>query len=177
MQLILDENDDGTFDLSYVKLRDPGAKTLLMEDVVGKGVDIRVLDDGENHEVYVDGQLMVVNSMTDRPEEDFNHARWGLYTPKSPIDRDILILVSGAYAGPVQSAESVHESGIFDDVISWIDPEALQAWFTSYFGDGDSTSYLGPDIGNDGRIQDSEPSAEFLKLWYDNEENSGYGYF
>ena len=68
MQLILDENTDGTFDLSYVKLRDPNAKTLLVQDVVGKGVDIKVLDDGDNHKVYVDGALMVENIMTDRPE-------------------------------------------------------------------------------------------------------------
>ena len=54
MQLILDENADGTFDLSYVKLRDREAKTLLMENVVGMGVDIKVLDDGDNHKVFVD---------------------------------------------------------------------------------------------------------------------------
>ena len=104
MQLVLNENPvvAGVFDLYYQKLRDPAAKTLLLKDVVNKGVDIRVLDDGTNHKIYVDHKLVVENKMTDRRSDEDNRARWGMYTPRSAMDREILIFVTGVYVGPAQ---------------------------------------------------------------------------
>ena len=101
MQLRVKENDDddGTFDLVYAKLRDPDGETILERDVVHKSIDIKVLDDGTNHMVYVNGELRVEGSMTDRSDDESNRARWGIYSPRSPMDRDILIFVTGAYVG------------------------------------------------------------------------------
>ena len=112
MQLVLGENPnlEGVFDLYYQKLRDPDAKTLLLKDVVNKGVDIRVLDDGTNHKVYVDHKLVVENQMTDRRDDEDNRARWGMYTPRSAMDREILIFVTGAYVGPAQDGLPQEES-------------------------------------------------------------------
>ena len=151
MQLILDENLDGTFDLSYVKLRDKAAKTLLMEDVVGKGVDIKVLDDGDNHKVFVDGALMVENTMSDRPEGETNKARWGIYSSRAAMDRDILILVTGAHVGPEGAGfdSSEEENYIYDfNLVEW------------------------NDIGSG-----KEPDQEFLKNWQNDTESVGYGFF
>lgn len=162
MQLILDENPDGSFDLSYVKLRDRHAKTLLLDDVVGKGVDIKVVDDGENHKVYVDGVLKVENSMTDRPLEDDNRARWGLYTPTSAMDRDILILVTGAYVGParIQGEDSTKwgEMNVELDIPEDLIVTDYDGWLSSH-----------PDV-------DAEPNPAFLEDYYSNRDNSGYGY-
>lgn len=112
MQLVLNENPEleGVFDLYYQKLRDPDAKTLLLKDVVNKGVDIRVLDDGTNHKVYVDHKLVVENKMTDRRSDEDNRARWGMYTPRSAMDREILIFVTGVYVGPAQDGLPNKES-------------------------------------------------------------------
>jgi hypothetical protein len=108
LQLILEENENGRHDLYYVKLRNPSGKVLLMQDVEGQAVDIKVLDNGEDHKVYVNAELKVERTMDDRPREDKNHARWGLYSPTSAMDREILILVTGAYVGP--------EGGYTDEV-------------------------------------------------------------
>ena len=151
MQLILDENLDGTFDLSYVKLRDKEAKTLLMEDVVGKGVDIKVLDDGDNHKVFVDGALEVENSMTDRPEGETNKARWGIYSSRAAMDRDILILVTGAYVGPAGGGfdASEEENYIYDfNLAEWNDI-----------------------------VSEQEIDQEFLKIWQSDSESIGDGFF
>lgn len=155
MQLVLEENTDGTFDLFYVKLRDREAKTLLMEDVVGSGVDIKVLDDGDNQKVFVDDELIVENVMTDRPEGEANHARWGLYSPKAAMDRDILIFVTGAYAGPAGEGAEVSEesNAIYDDST-----------------EANPTSENWGDVAEDS-------NAEFLEEWYSDPENSGYGFF
>jgi len=105
MQLRLEKNsaniDNDTFDLVYAKLRDPDAKTVLARNVVARsGVDIKVLDNGVHHEVYVNGILKVENSMTDRGGSSaLNHARWGFYSAGSAIDREILVFVTGVYVG------------------------------------------------------------------------------
>jgi hypothetical protein len=72
MQLVLQENadNDGSFDLCYVKLSNRSEKRRLMENVVGQSMDIMVLDDGDHHKVFVNQKLMVENSMTDRPDGD-----------------------------------------------------------------------------------------------------------
>ena len=180
MQLILDENPDGTFDLSYIKLRDRDAKTLLMKDVVGKGVDIRVLDNGDDHKVFVDEELKVVNRMTDRPEEDDNRARWGLYTPRSAIDRDILMFVTGAYVGPAgegpTSPATASTMSFWEQLIACFVPDWVQSWF-SRDDPEDNSQQLQDDIQYITQQFGAEPDPEFLSQWYDNPENDGYGFF
>jgi hypothetical protein len=104
MQLNTQPADDGTFDLVFQRLHDPTARQVLARDVVGKSYDVRVLDDGTRHRVYVDGELRVDGSFTDRKDEERNHFRWGMYSPKSAMDREILILVSGVYVGKALGA-------------------------------------------------------------------------
>ena len=151
MQLILQKNDNGKHDLYYIKLRNPSGKRLLKENVEGEGVDIKVLDNGEDHKVYVDGELKVENSMTDRPTTDENRARWGLYSPASAMDREILILVTGAYVGP--------EGGYTD---------------TSTKRTGDSDN---PNAKEMSDIWYADPDPAFLKKYYSDPSNLKSGYF
>lgn len=102
IQLNLQKAEDGTFDLVYQKLHDRDARTILAKDVIGKSYDVRVLDDGTRHRVYVDGELRVDGTFTDRKDTETNHPRWGFYSPRSAMDCDILILVSGVYVGKAQ---------------------------------------------------------------------------
>lgn len=162
MQLILEENHDGTFDLFYVKLRDRAAKTLLVPDVVGSGVDVKVLDDGENHKVYIDQELMVENSMTDRPEEDDNRARWGLYSPRSAMDREILILVTGAYVGPYRLTQQDGDKP--GDELSLVPPGTL-----------DDDEEINEEIPT-WQGFDDEPDPDILLHWNSDPSNDGYGY-
>jgi len=116
MQLILQYRKwNDTFDMYYVKLHDNNAKTLLVENVEGKAVDVRVLDDGTHHKVYVHGKLMVENSMADRLDNETNRFRWGMYSAGSPMDRDILILVTGAYVGPALKYKNDTNDQAIDD--------------------------------------------------------------
>lgn len=190
MQLTLEENIDGTFDLYYVKLRSSNEKALLMGDVVGKAVDVRVLDDGENHKVFVEGELLVTNKMTDRPEGEKNRARWGLYTPKSAMDRDILLFVTGVYVGPAQFenpeyAESREEiffgdakpeqTTFWGQVLDWLVPDAIMSWFSP----DDDTAELSDNVELQKLKQelDSEPDESFLEEYYSDPTNDGQGYF
>ena len=99
MQLDIQPAGDGTFNLAFQCLHDPKATQVLERDVVGKSYDVRVLDDGTRHRVYINGVLRVDGEFTDRKDDETNHFRWGFYSPKSAMDRDILILVTGVYVG------------------------------------------------------------------------------
>jgi hypothetical protein len=100
LHISLEEKDDGTFDLFYLKLHDMASKVVLARDVVAKSYDIKVLDDGLNHKVFLNNQLVVENFIH-RPPDNENHARWGFYSPGiGAMDRNILIFVTGAYVGP-----------------------------------------------------------------------------
>lgn len=185
MQLILEHtvDDDGTYDLFYVKLRDPGAKTLIARDVVGRGIDVKVQDDGENHKVYVDEKLLVENAVTDRPEKADNRARWGLYSPKSAMDRDILIMVTGACVGKSGSCSQIAREGSDgagsggggEWLRSW--PSRMKSWLSP--GETNNNNY-GEEEGSSFSISDvdDEPDPEFLAEWYSSDrKNDGYGYF
>ncbi len=99
MQLDIQPAADGTFNLAFQRLHDAGATQVLERDIVGKSYDVRVLDDGTRHRVYVNGVLRVDGEFTDRRDDERNHFRWGFYSPKSAMDREILILVTGVYVG------------------------------------------------------------------------------
>lgn len=102
MQLVLAERSDGTLDLLYNKLRDSDARQTLVRDVQGRSCHVRVLDDGSRHKVFINEQLAVENEMSDRGD-GANRFRWGLYSPGEPMDRDILIFVTGAQVKKIGS--------------------------------------------------------------------------
>lgn len=99
MQLNVVPGEDGTFDFVFQRLHDGDGRQVLARDVVGKSFDVRVLDDGTRHRVYVNGELRVDGQFTDRKDTEKNSFRWGFYSPRSAMDRDILILVTGVYVG------------------------------------------------------------------------------
>lgn len=99
MQLNIEPGQDGAFDLAFQRLHNAKAKQVLARDVVGKSFDVRVLDDGTRHRVYLNGELRVDGEFSDRKDDERNHFRWGMYSPKSAMDREILILVTGVYVG------------------------------------------------------------------------------
>ena len=105
MQLNLEEIEDGTINLSYQKLRDPDSWTVLERDVLMKSFDVRVLDDGTRHRVYVNDELRVEGEFHDRANDESNQYRWGLYSPREAMDRDILILVTGVYVGEARELD------------------------------------------------------------------------
>ena len=102
LELHENEASPGVFDLYYERLRDKESKTLLVKDVVNKGVDIRFLDNGDDHKVLINGELRVEATFANRTDDEENVPRWGLYSPRSAMDRDILIFITGAYAGKAQ---------------------------------------------------------------------------
>jgi len=99
IQLNVVPGEDGTFDFIFQRLHDPDGKQVLARDVVGKSFEVRVLDDGTRHRVYVNGELRVDGQFTDRKDSEQNGFRWGFYSPKSAMDRDIVIFVTGVYVG------------------------------------------------------------------------------
>ena len=94
--------------------------------------------------------------MTDRPEGETNKARWGLYSPKAAMDRDILILVTGAYVGPAGEGSSVseEEGSFYDNAIVGGNPLVANL----------------DDI-------EQNPDREYLEEWYSDPANDGYGFF
>jgi hypothetical protein len=104
MQLVVNQNQTSkTWDLYYVKLRDSGARRLVQSDIQNKSFDIRIMDDGTYHKVFVNNTLKVEGNMTLRKSTEVNKARWGFYSPGSAMTVDILMFVTGAYVGRVTS--------------------------------------------------------------------------
>ncbi len=99
MQLNVVPGEDGAFDFVFQRLHDRDGRQVLARDVVGKSYDVRVLDDGTRHRVFVNGELRVDGQFADRKDSEKNSFRWGFYSPRSAMDRDILIFVTGVYVG------------------------------------------------------------------------------
>lgn len=71
-----------------------GEDKVIAKDMVGKPFHIRVRDNGENYEVFLDGSKMGEGSYK-RPQGNTGF-RWGMYLGKSEVAQDAMIFVSGA---------------------------------------------------------------------------------
>jgi len=67
---------------------------VIAKDMVGKPFHIRVRDNGQDYEVYLDGKKVGEGSYA-RPEGTTGF-RWGMYLGHSTVDQDAMIFVSGA---------------------------------------------------------------------------------
>ncbi|MCU0784154.1 MAG: hypothetical protein MUF81_08955, partial [Verrucomicrobia bacterium] len=67
---------------------------VIATDMVGKPFHIRVRDNGQDYEVYLEGQKVGEGSYA-RPEGTTGF-RWGMYVGHSEVDHDAMIFVSGA---------------------------------------------------------------------------------
>ncbi|GKY91432.1 hypothetical protein MPSEU_000115500 [Mayamaea pseudoterrestris] len=103
MQLVVSSDGKGNFNLIYKKRGDEEEdfeQKTVQTNIVDKSFDIRVIDDGTYHKVYIDNVLKVEGNMTDRLDSETNKARWGFYSPGRAMDRDMLMFVTGVRVGP-----------------------------------------------------------------------------
>ena len=68
-------------------------RTLISANVIGRPFDMRVIDDGLNYEMFIDGQS-VGNGVWKRTQHI--GFRWGIYVGESEVADDITLLVTGA---------------------------------------------------------------------------------
>ncbi|CAB9527000.1 expressed unknown protein [Seminavis robusta] len=123
--------------------------------------------------------------MTDRPEGEDNRARWGLYSPKSAMDRDILMFVTGAYVGPAleesddwtdpETDSPKNIWGFWGGFFDWLVPDKVKAWFSNRPG-FDSYKEGSADLLALIEKLDAEPDPSFYDKYYSNPDNEGYGY-
>lgn len=71
-----------------------GKDKVIATNMVGKPFRIRVRDNGENYEVFLNGTKMGEGSYK-RPEGN-TAFRWGMYLGKGEVNQDAMIFVSGA---------------------------------------------------------------------------------
>ena len=105
MQLVVNYHQaTDTWSLVYKKLNDAAATNVVQTDILNKSFDVRVLDDGTYHKVYINNELRLQGYMARRLDTDVNKARWGFYSPGSAMDREVMLFVTGVYVGPYQTA-------------------------------------------------------------------------
>lgn len=75
---------------------------MIATDMAGKPFNIRVKDNGQDYEVYLDGKMVGEGSYP-RPKGT-TAFRWRMYLGKGTLNHDAMILVSGATVDG-QSAE------------------------------------------------------------------------
>ena len=83
-------NPNGDVILNHRRAKDK----VIARGMVGKPFHIRVRDDGQDYEVYLEGQKVGEGSYA-RPEGR-TAFRWGMYVGKSVVNQDAMIFVSGA---------------------------------------------------------------------------------
>ncbi len=71
----------------------PGVMTLIGKNVLGKPFDMRVVDNGNDYKMYINGQLVGQDQW---PRADVIGFRWGIYMGKSAVADDIMVLITGA---------------------------------------------------------------------------------
>lgn len=71
---------------------------IIAHNMVGKPFRIRVRDNGEEYEVFMDGKEIGKGSYS-RPKGR-TAFRWGMYLGKNPVSRDAMIFVSGVTIDP-----------------------------------------------------------------------------
>ncbi len=98
MQLNMDGNGN------VILNRREGEDEVIAEDMVGKPFHIRVLDNGLDYKVYLDGKEVGVGSYA-RPK-GVTRFRWGLYRGARAMTHDAMILVTGPAIDPQDKEES-----------------------------------------------------------------------
>ncbi len=93
----LDQNGDVIIDH-----RRSGQSKTVLKDMTGKSFDLRVRDNGNNYEVYFNGNLEGTGNY-DRGSRESSF-RWGLYMGASIPKEEILVFVTGATVNPSNSA-------------------------------------------------------------------------
>jgi hypothetical protein len=90
----LNMNDEG--DVFFSPRRKPQVK--IAEKMTGKPFHIRVRDNGQEFEVYLDGKQVGTGSWP-RPEGETNF-RWGMYLGEHPVRHDAMLFVTGVAIDP-----------------------------------------------------------------------------
>lgn len=83
-------NSNGDVILNHRRAEDK----VIARNMVGKPFQIRVRDNGQEYEVFLDGRKMGEGNYA-RPEGTTGF-RWGMYLGHSKVDHDAMIFVSGA---------------------------------------------------------------------------------
>lgn len=69
------------------------SRKLIANNVTGRPFDLKILDDGLNYEMLIDGQSVGTGQWQRTKEIGF---RWGIYVGESKVIDDIVVLVTGA---------------------------------------------------------------------------------
>lgn len=67
--------------------------TLISKNAIGRPFDMKVVDDGLDYEMFIDGQSVGTGQWQRTKQIGF---RWGIYVGRSEVPDDIVILVTGA---------------------------------------------------------------------------------
>ena len=68
-------------------------RQLIAEQVLGKPFDLKVLDNGLDYQMFIDGRLVGTDRWPRTKEIGF---RWGIYVGESEVVDDVVVLVTGA---------------------------------------------------------------------------------
>ena len=68
-------------------------RTLISADAIGRPFDLKILDDGFNYEMLVDGQSVGKGQWQRTQHIGF---RWGIYMGESEVANDVVVLVTGS---------------------------------------------------------------------------------
>ncbi len=69
------------------------SRKLISANALGRPFDMKVLDDGLDYQMFIDGQLVGTGQWQRTKEIGF---RWGIYVGRSEVPADIVVLVTGA---------------------------------------------------------------------------------
>ncbi|WAJ71699.1 hypothetical protein [Catenovulum adriaticum] len=89
--VMLRVDSDGA--LWFYPREDLSKRQLISKNAIGRPFDMKVLDDGLNYEMFIDGQSVGTGQWQRTKEIGF---RWGIYVGRSAVPEDIIVLVTGA---------------------------------------------------------------------------------
>lgn len=79
--------------LWFYPREDLSKRQLISKNAIGRPFDMKVLDDGLNYEMFIDGQSVGTGQWQRTKEIGF---RWGIYVGRSTVPDDIIVLVTSA---------------------------------------------------------------------------------
>ncbi|KMT67033.1 hypothetical protein XM47_00020 [Catenovulum maritimum] len=89
--VMLRVDSDGA--LWFYPREDLSKRRLIAANAIGRPFDMKVLDDGLDYEMFIDGQSVGTGQWQRTQKIGF---RWGIYVGRSTIPEDIIVLVTGA---------------------------------------------------------------------------------